>query len=308
MSKVGYIRVSTIDQNTERQLKDIKLDKIFEDKCSGKNINRPALIQLKEYVRHGDEIYVHDISRMARNVNDLLNLVNEFKSNGVSIKFVKENLVFDNDESNPMNELMLTILGAIYSFERSMLLERQREGIAIAKAAGKYRGKQSVKPIDKIQQAITDGIACKDAMAEFEISKAYFYKIKKQMSIKSGQLNTDAKKTTADESSSAKPMLYVEVSPRPTPSLNKPKGKKIKGLKFVKDHNLPETYRVLFGSVLSELRWFNDQFFLDGEISTSKLLGVMNQYLPPKDQPDLPWPFNGNINECILNMLRDLQQ
>jgi DNA invertase Pin-like site-specific DNA recombinase len=202
MSRVGYIRVSTVDQNTERQLKDIKLDKIFEDKCSGKNTNRPALIQLKEYVREGDTVFVHDISRMARNVNDLLNLIKEFKDNGVSIHFVKENLVFDNDKSNPMNDLMLTILGAIYQFERSMLLERQREGIAIAKSAGKYKGKQTVKPVDKIKQSISDDIACKDAMAEFNISKAYFYKIKKQMA------NSD--------NLQKKHILYVEVSPHST--------------------------------------------------------------------------------------------
>ncbi len=181
MSKVGYIRVSTVDQNTERQLNGLELDKIFEDKCSGKDTNRPALEQLKEYVRDGDVIYIHDISRCSRNVADLLTLIKEFQSQGVAVKFVKENLLFDNDAANPMNELMLTILGAIYQFERSMLLERQREGIAIAKAAGKYKGRGVVKPLDKIKKAISEDMRCKDVMAEFDISKAYFYKLKASM-------------------------------------------------------------------------------------------------------------------------------
>lgn len=182
MSRIGYIRVSTTDQNTERQLAGIGLDKVFEDKCSGKNTNRPALTQLIDYCRDGDKVFVHDISRMARNVQDLLELIKTFNSKGVAIQFVKENLSFDTDSSNPMNELMLTILGAIYQFERSMLLERQREGIAIAKAAGKYKGRGNTKPIAKIKLAIEQGEPRESIMKEFGISKAYYYKIRKQMS------------------------------------------------------------------------------------------------------------------------------
>ena len=138
---IGYIRVSTVEQNTERQLNNLELDKIFTDKCSGKDRERPALTQLIDYVREGDFVHVHDISRMARNTEDLLSLVKEFTSKGITLKFHKENLEFNGDR-NPMQELMLTMLGGIYQFERSMILERQREGIAIAKAKGKYSGKQ----------------------------------------------------------------------------------------------------------------------------------------------------------------------
>jgi len=137
---IGYIRVSTVDQNTARQLSNVELDKSFTDKCSGKDIERPALKQLIKYAREGDTIHCHDISRMARNTEDLLRLVKKFTEQGIGLKFHKEHLEFTGD-SNPMQQLMLTMLGGIYQFERAMILERQREGIAIAKAKGKYKGK-----------------------------------------------------------------------------------------------------------------------------------------------------------------------
>ncbi|MCC2605152.1 recombinase family protein [Planctobacterium marinum] len=142
MSNIAYIRVSSTDQNNERQLADcgITFDRIFEDECSGKDTNRPALKAMLEYVRDGDCIHVHDISRLARNLEDLLNLVKDLNANGISVRFHKENLHFTG-EANPMQELMLSMLGAVYQFERSMLRERQLEGIAIAQAAGKYKGR-----------------------------------------------------------------------------------------------------------------------------------------------------------------------
>lgn len=155
---IGYIRVSTVEQNTERQLKGITLDKIFTDKCSGKNTNRPALKELIDYARQGDVVHVHDISRMARNTEDLLNLVKQFIKNGISLIFYKESLHFTG-ENNPMQDLMLTMLGGIYQFERAMLLERQREGIAIAKAKGKYRGKPiNLELHQQIKELIEQGI------------------------------------------------------------------------------------------------------------------------------------------------------
>lgn len=144
MSKVGYIRVSTVEQNLERQLKEIKLDKVFEDKCSGKDTKRSGLISMLEYVREGDEIHVHDISRLARNLEDLLTLVKDVNSKGISICFHKENLTFTG-QSNPMQDLMLSLLGSVYQFERSMIKERQLEGIQLAKEKGKYKG----RPTDK---------------------------------------------------------------------------------------------------------------------------------------------------------------
>ena len=156
--QIGYIRVSTIEQNTERQLHEIALDEMFTDKCSGKDINRPALTELIKFVRKDDTVHVHDISRMARNTENLLSLVKELTDKGVKLVFHKESLTFSGDD-NPMQQLMLTMLGGIYQFERSMMLERQRqrEGIAIAKKKGKYKGKpvnvelnESIRSLAKI--------------------------------------------------------------------------------------------------------------------------------------------------------------
>lgn len=156
--QIGYIRVSTADQNTERQLVNIELNKSFTDKCSGKDTERPALKQLIEYAREGDVIHVHDISRMARNTEDLLRLVKEFTAQGISLKFHKEHLEFTG-ESSPMQQLMLTMLGGIYQFERAMILERQREGIAIAKQKGKFKGKPvNTELHERIKLLHTDGV------------------------------------------------------------------------------------------------------------------------------------------------------
>ncbi|TWX65519.1 recombinase family protein [Colwellia demingiae] len=155
---IGYIRVSTIEQNTVRQLLNVELNKYFTDKCSGKDTNRPQLKLLIEYAREGDVIHVHDISRMARNTEDLLRLVKEFTEQGISLKFHKEHLEF-NGENSPMQQLMLTMLGGIYQFERAMILERQREGIAIAKAKGKYLGKPVNQVLhEKIRELFSQGV------------------------------------------------------------------------------------------------------------------------------------------------------
>jgi len=137
---IGYIRVSTVEQKTERQLYDMPCDKIFTDHVSGKTIDRPALKELLAYVRDGDNVVVHSMDRLARNVEDLLHLVNYLNRNKVSIRFIKEGLTFDGGE-NPMGKLMLAIMGAVAQFELSLLHERQREGIARAHAEGKYKGR-----------------------------------------------------------------------------------------------------------------------------------------------------------------------
>ncbi len=174
--QIGYIRVSTVDQNTERQLLNITLDKSFTDKCSGKDTNRPALKQLIGYAREGDVIHVHDISRMARNTEDLLRLVKEFNEQGISLKFHKEHLDFTG-ESNPMQQLMLTMLGGIYQFERSMILERQREGIAIAKQKGKYKGKPVNTVLhEQIQQKYADGMNKSQIALALGCARATVYK------------------------------------------------------------------------------------------------------------------------------------
>lgn len=144
--QVGYIRVSSADQNTERQLQNIRLDKVFEDKCSGKDTNRPQLKACLEYLREDDTLHVHSLDRLARNVEDLLTTVRSLTESGVTVVFHKENLTFapdSPDNSNGMSRLMLTIMGAIAEFERNLIKERQREGIAIAKSKNKYKGRPS---------------------------------------------------------------------------------------------------------------------------------------------------------------------
>lgn len=145
--KVAYIRVSTIEQNESRQLeamKDKGIEKYFTEKVSAKDTNRPKLKAMLDYVREGDIVYIHDFSRLARSTKDLLDIIEQLQNKGVGLVSNKESI----DTSTPQGKLMVTMLGAIYEFERANLLERQREGIAIAKENGKYRGGQ-VKKIDQ---------------------------------------------------------------------------------------------------------------------------------------------------------------
>ena len=139
--RVGYIRVSTVEQNTERQLDGIALDKTFTDKASGKDAIRPALQAALAYVREGDTLYVHSLDRLGRNVDDLRRIVSDLTGRGVTVAFVKNSLTFTGDKRDPMATLMLTLLAAFAEFERSLLRERQAEGIAIAKARGVYKGR-----------------------------------------------------------------------------------------------------------------------------------------------------------------------
>ncbi len=136
---VGYVRVSSFQQNTDRQLAGIMLDKTFEEKISGKDRKRPELERMLSYIREGDHIYVHSMDRLARNLKDLLDLVKEITDKGCTIHFVTQNLVFSKDESNTTARLMLQVMGAVAEFERSIILERQKEGIAAAKARGTYK-------------------------------------------------------------------------------------------------------------------------------------------------------------------------
>lgn len=153
MAHVGYIRVSTADQNTSRQLSEITLHKVFEDKASGKNTDRPQLAACLAYLRdnEGDVLHVHSMDRLSRSLDDLRKLVQGLTARGVAVKFEKENLLFTGEDS-PMANLLLSMLGAVAEFERALILERQREGIATAKAAGVYKGrKPSLTPV-KIEE------------------------------------------------------------------------------------------------------------------------------------------------------------
>ena len=176
--KLGYIRVSTIEQNTARQLDGLELDKAFEDKCSGSNSDRPALNLLKDYAREGDTILVHDISRLARNISDLLELIKFFNNKLVSIQFVKENLIFSHDYSNPINNFMLALLGAVYQFEREMILERQKEGIAKAKLEGKYKGKPNTIDRQSVWDLLDQGLSIRKVAKKLGISPVSVQKIK----------------------------------------------------------------------------------------------------------------------------------
>ncbi len=157
--KIGYARVSTDDQHTDRQLTDllaVGVDKanIFEEHASGKSTDRPKLREMIAFVRRGDELYVHSMDRLARNLVDLLNLVNEITAKGVTIHFLKEHLDFGpNKETAPMSKLLLSVMGAVAEFERSLILERQREGIAIAKAKGVYKRKRKTDTPEKMAEA-----------------------------------------------------------------------------------------------------------------------------------------------------------
>ena len=140
---MGYIRVSSHDQNTARQLDGVHLDKVFEEHASGKNSDRPALQTCLDYVRDGDTLHVHSIDRLARNLQDLLSIVTTLKEKGVTVTFHKEKLEFVGNgtagKSDAFQELQLHIIAAVAQFERALILERQREGIAIAKREGKYK-------------------------------------------------------------------------------------------------------------------------------------------------------------------------
>jgi len=154
---IGYIRVSTVGQNTDRQLDGVALDKVFEEKVSAKTANRQQLKAMLEFIREGDTVVVHDISRLARNIRDLHYLVERITAKGVALKFQKEGLVFTGDKSDAMSQLLLSMLGAVYEFERTIMLERQREGIALAKAQGKFTGRKATIDNQKILETLAAG-------------------------------------------------------------------------------------------------------------------------------------------------------
>lgn len=139
--RIGYIRVSADDQNTERQLDGMELDRTFTDKLSGKDTDRPALKAALDYLRDGDVLVVHSFDRLARNLMDLLSTVKDLNSRGIVVEFHKENLIFTGDDS-PMSMLLMSVMGAVSAFERAMIRERQREGISIAKRNGVYKGRK----------------------------------------------------------------------------------------------------------------------------------------------------------------------
>lgn len=175
--RIGYVRVSSFDQNPERQLENIQLDRIFMDKASGKDSKRPELEALLTFVREGDTIMVHSMDRLARNLDDLRRLVQTLTKRGIRIEFVKENLIFTGDDS-PMATLMLSIMGAFSEFERSLLRERQREGIALAKKRGVYKGREKAlepKQAERLRRRAKNGESKTQIAKDFNISRETVY-------------------------------------------------------------------------------------------------------------------------------------
>lgn len=139
--RIGYVRVSSFEQNPERQLDGVAVNRMFTDKASGKDTQRPQLKELLAFARDGDTVVVHSMDRLARNLDDLRQLVQQLTRRGIRIEFVKEGLTFTGEDS-PMAQFMLSVMGAFAEFERSLLRERQREGIALARQRGAYRGRK----------------------------------------------------------------------------------------------------------------------------------------------------------------------
>ncbi|HBE3724949.1 TPA: recombinase family protein [Escherichia coli] len=183
--RIGYIRVSTFDQNPERQLEGVKVDRAFSDKASGKDVKRPQLEALISFARTGDTVVVHSMDRLARNLDDLRRIVQTLTQRGVHIEFVKEHLSFTGEDS-PMANLMLSVMGAFAEFERALIRERQRalirerqrEGIALAKQRGAYRGRKkslSSERIAELRQRVEAGEQKTKLAREFGISRETLY-------------------------------------------------------------------------------------------------------------------------------------
>jgi DNA invertase Pin-like site-specific DNA recombinase len=175
--KVGYIRVSSFGQNADRQLEGIALHKKFIDHASGKDANRPALEALLNYVREDDVVVVHSMDRLARNLDDLRMVVHKLNAQNIQVHFIKESLQFTGEDA-PMSKFLLSVMGAFAEFERSLIKERQKEGIAIAKQKGKYKGRTksiSSEILNKIEQEIKNGKPKSKIAREYNIARSTLY-------------------------------------------------------------------------------------------------------------------------------------
>lgn len=181
MANVGYIRVSSVQQSTDRQLHDVVLDRVFEEKVSGKSMERAQLSLMMDYVREGDVVHCHELSRLGRNTKDLLEIVETLKGKGVRVKFHKEGITVGG-ESDAMGNLMLTVLSGVAQMERELMLERQAEGYAAAKAEGKVVGRGKGKAIDRdaVKAALDAGGSVRGVAAQFGISTHTVGVIKKE--------------------------------------------------------------------------------------------------------------------------------
>lgn len=178
MAQIGYIRVSTCTQNTSRQLEGMDLDRVFTDKASGKDTVRPELENLKQFARDGDTVIVHSMDRLARNLDDLRQIVRTLTGKGVKIQFLKESLTFSGEDS-PLANLLLSVMGAFAEFERSLIKERQMEGIVLAKQRGAYHGRKrsmSDDDVAELRNRVASGEKKAQIARDFNISRETLYK------------------------------------------------------------------------------------------------------------------------------------
>ncbi len=188
MANIGYIRVSTESQNTARQLENVSLDKVFEDKISSSKPHRPALADCLSYLREGDTLHVHSIDRLARNLVELQTIVQELTKRGIIVIFHSENISFGNNSSGnklmAMQELLFQILGAFAQFERNLIRERQQEGIERAKKEGRHLGrprKLSPKDKEKIRKQHEDGTSPTKLAEEYSVNVSTVYNVLKKV-------------------------------------------------------------------------------------------------------------------------------
>lgn len=177
--KVGYRRVSTEEQNLDRQeLGDV--ERVFEEKISGKNTDRLALQEMIAFVRDGDEVLVYSIDRLARDLRDLQNIIQTLNDKGVSISFISERLTFSANTNDPFAKLQLQIIGSVAEFERSIIRKRQAEGIAKAKAKGVYKGRKKTIDEKRIYQLADEGMSQNQIAAEMNITRISVYRYLKE--------------------------------------------------------------------------------------------------------------------------------
>lgn len=175
---IGYVRVSSVGQNPERQIEALSgCERVFTDRLSGKNADRPALHEMVAYVREGDTVRVASLDRLARNLDDLRRLVTELTAKGVRVEFLNEGLIFTGDDG-AMARLLLSVMGAFAEFERSLIRERQAEGIAIAKTKGVYKGRKpalTAQQVEAARQRIADGVAKAKVARDLGVSRQTLY-------------------------------------------------------------------------------------------------------------------------------------
>lgn len=179
---VGYVRVSTVDQNPQRQLEAIgAVDRLFTEKVSGgSRRDRSVLAECVAYVREGDTVRIASMDRLARSLRDLRSTIDELLAKGASVEFVKEGQTYAPGASNPVASLMLNMLGAFAEFERELIRERQAEGIRVARAAGKYSGrapKLTAAQVDEVKQLVSAGVPKAEVARRFHVDRSTIHRL-----------------------------------------------------------------------------------------------------------------------------------